>query len=178
MVYTEYKLREERQKILPDCNDERPTKKMKSIKHSKTNEQVDLMGSQLVDVAEAFGQNVTELLAEWGNGIPSIKFILQLGRRHQDKQNSATQLDAKKKKAEGNTPEELTINMIQLDAARTDLLNDKVMRLGKERLAVRLKITEMLTQKFWKELPVFVPSAARNLMLTACQCFPQLSNIA
>ena len=110
------------------------------------------MGVQLVDAAEEFQVKAREILDQPGHGIPSISLISDLGRRHQDKQNLAAQLDAEKKKAEGNTREVLTINAIQLSATTTALSNDRVMRLGSERLAVRKTIDETSTQKFWKEL--------------------------
>jgi len=53
-----------------------------------------------------------------------VRRISDLGRRHQDIQNLAAQLDAEKKKAEGNTREVLTINAIQLSATSTALSND------------------------------------------------------
>jgi hypothetical protein len=49
MISTKYKLREQRQKLLLWPDDEHPAKWMKSIKHSKTKRQVDMMGVQLVD---------------------------------------------------------------------------------------------------------------------------------
>ena len=177
MVTTEYEMRERRRKILRDDNgkDDRPKKKMKcSIKHNKTKTQVDLMGVQLVDAAEEFQVKAREILDQPGHGIPSISLISDLGRRHQDKQNLAAQLDAEKKKAEGNTREELTIDAIQLSATTTALSNDRVMRLGSERLAVRKAIDEMSTQKFWKELSI---PAGETLISTASKCFPQFKVI-
>lgn len=132
------------------------------------------MGVQLVDAAEEFQVKAREILDQPGHGIPSISLISDLGRRHQDKQNLAAQLDAEKKKAEGNTREELTIDAIQLSATTTALSNDRVMRLGSERLAVRKAIDEMSTQKFWKELPI---PAGETLISTASKCFPQFKVI-
>jgi hypothetical protein len=45
MITTEYKLREQRQKLLLWNDDERPEKQMKSVEHSKTKGQVDMMVS-------------------------------------------------------------------------------------------------------------------------------------
>jgi hypothetical protein len=154
MITTEYKLRERRQKLLLWNDDERQEKRMKSIEHSKTKGQVDMMGFQLVDAVEDFGRKVRELLAKPGHGIPSVTLINKLDRRNQDKKNLAAQMEAKKKKALGNSQEQLTVEMVRLDATSTDLSNNQVMRLGKERLAWRIRITEMSTQKFWKELVI------------------------
>jgi hypothetical protein len=177
MVTTEYGLRETRRKILRDDNgrDDRPKKKMRcSVKHNKTKTQVDLMGVQLVNAAEDFQAEASKILDQPGHGIPSLTLISDLGRRHQDKQNLAAQLDAEKKKAEGNTREELSINAIQLIATTTALSNDRVMRLGSERLAVRKAIEEMSTQKFWKEIPI---PAGETLISTASKCFPRFKEI-
>ena len=177
MMTTEYVLRERRRKILRDDNgkDDCPKKKMKcSIKHNKTKTQVDLMGVQLVDAAEEFQVKAREILDQPGHGIPSISLISDLGWRHQDKKSLAAQLEAKKKKAEGNTWEELTTNAIKLSATTTALSNDRVMRLGSERLAVQKAIDKMSIQKFWKELPI---TAGETLISTASKCFPQFKEI-
>ena len=45
--------------------------------------------------------------------------------------------------------------MIKLEANRGVLSNDKVIRLGEERLQLRIKIAKMSTKKFWeKELVI------------------------
>jgi hypothetical protein len=69
--------------------------------------------------------------------------------------------------------------MVRLDAVRTDLSNDQVMRLGKERLAWRIRITEMSTQKFWKDLsiPKRIQKPGQYIVWTACKCFPHLSRV-
>jgi hypothetical protein len=53
------------------------------------------------------------------------------------------------------------------------------MRLGKECLAWCIKITEMSTQKFWKELsiPKRIQKSGQYIMWTACKCFPHLSQV-
>jgi hypothetical protein len=50
---------------------------------------------QLVDANEEFDQNMRELFAKQGHGIPSVSLINKLGRRHQDKKNLAAQMKAK-----------------------------------------------------------------------------------
>lgn len=118
-----------------------------------------------------------DLLATPGHGIPSIRLINALGRRHQDKKNLAAQMEAENKMAAGNSREQLTVDMVRLDAGNTALSNDRVMRLGEERLAQRIRITEMSTQKFWKELfiPEGIDKPGQYIMWTACKHFTHLS---
>jgi hypothetical protein len=75
------------------------------------------------------------ILAKRGHGVLSVKLVNALSRRHQDQRNLADQIKAENKWAAGNSWEHLTVDMVRLDAARTDLSNNQVMRLGKERLA-------------------------------------------
>ena len=43
--------------------------------------------------------------------------------------------------------------MIKVEAKRERVLsNDKIVRLGKERLQLRIKIAQMLTKKFWENI--------------------------
>jgi hypothetical protein len=51
--------------------------------------------------------------------------------------------------------------------------------LGEERLAQHIRITEMSTQKFWKELsiPKRIQQPGQFIMWTACKCFPHLSRV-
>ncbi len=49
MISTEYDLRKQQQKLLLLPDDEQDEKQIKSIEHSKTKGQVDMMGVQLVD---------------------------------------------------------------------------------------------------------------------------------
>jgi hypothetical protein len=88
-------------------------------------------------------------------------------------------MEAENKKAAGNSQEQLTVDMVRFDAVRTDLSNNRVMRLGKERLAWCIKITEVSTQKFWKELsiPKRIQKPGQYIMWTACKCFPHLSQV-
>ncbi len=76
-------------------------------------------------------------------------------------------MEAKKKKVR-NSQEQLTVDIVQLDAASTDLSNNQVMRLGKEHLAWRIRVTEMTTQKFWKEhvIPKRIEKPGQYIMWT------------
>ncbi len=179
MISTEYELREQRRQLLLCDGDDREhaAKWMKSIEHNKAKEQVDMMGVQLLDAMKVFDQNMRDLLATPGHGIPSVRLINTLDRRYQDKKNLAAQMEAENKMAAGNSREQLTVDMVRLDAANTALSNDRDMRLGKERLAWRIRISEMSTQKFWKELfiPKGIDKPGQYIMRTACKCFTHLS---
>jgi hypothetical protein len=52
MISTKYDLREQRRNLLLLPDDEQNAKQIKSIEHSKTKGQVDMMGVQLVDAVE------------------------------------------------------------------------------------------------------------------------------
>ncbi len=87
----------------------------------------------------------------------------------------AAQMEAEKKKAAGNSRDQLTVDMARLDAVSIDLSNDRLMRLGEERLARRIRITEMSTQKFWKVLHTQEDRKAWSLYHVDClQIFPSL----
>jgi hypothetical protein len=63
--------------------------------------------------------------------------------------------------------------MVQFDTARTDLSNNGVMRLGKEHLAWRIRITEVSTQKFWKSFHTQEDTGAWSVYHVDClQMFP------
>ncbi len=124
MISTEYDLREQRQKLLQLPDDEQNTKRIKSIEQSKTKGQVDMMGVQLVEALEEFDRSMKELLAKPGHGVPSVSLVYALSRRCQDKRNLADQMEAENKKAAGNSREQLTVNMVQFDAASPDLSNN------------------------------------------------------
>jgi hypothetical protein len=75
MICTEYDLREQWQKLLLMPDDEQQAKQIKSVEHSKTKGQVDMMGVWLVDAVEEFDQNMTELLAKLGQGVVSVSLV-------------------------------------------------------------------------------------------------------
>jgi hypothetical protein len=174
MISTEYDLRDQRQKLLLLPDDEQNARRIKSVEHSKTKGQVDMIGVQLVDAVEEFDQNMMELLAKPGHRVPSVSLVNALVSRHQDKRNLAGQIKPENKKAVGDSWEQLTVDMVQFDTARTDISNNRVMRLlDKQRLAQRIRITEMSTQKFRKKRIVKAnkSSPIRNgSLLTASGC--------
>jgi hypothetical protein len=91
-----------------------------------------MISVKLVVAVEEFDWDMRELLAKPGRGVPTFFLVNKLGRRHQDNRNLAAQMEAKKKKAAGNSQEQLTVDMVRFNAASTDLSNNQVMRLGKE----------------------------------------------
>ena len=73
----------------------------------------------------------------------------------------------------------LTYDLIKLDAKREVLSNDKVMRLGKERLQARVKIAEIATKKLWeKELVIPAGSRPYNVIMRAAwKSFPKMHQV-
>jgi hypothetical protein len=57
MISTEYDFREQQQKLLLSPDDKQNAKQIKSVEHSKTKWQVDMMGVQLVDAMEEYEPN-------------------------------------------------------------------------------------------------------------------------
>ena len=66
--------------------------------------------------------------------------------------------------------------MVKRNAVSTALSNDKQMRLGSERLKLRMKMTEMSTQQFWKDLAIPDDKVAYKFIIqTAWKTFPKLN---
>ena len=59
------------------------------------------------------------------------------------------QIGSEKAGAANLSREVITFEMIWTEACATPLSNDRVMKLGEERLQLRLKIAENSTKKFW-----------------------------
>ena len=94
------------------------------------------------------------VLAKPGHGIPTVTQVSKGGWRVQDKNNLQVHVDAERKKSEKLTREKLTLDRVAELASLMELSNDAVMKLGGERLAKRIKLTEMSKMKYWKELLV------------------------
>ena len=157
---------------------EPPAKRSKGISHNKTKVQQAKVSNQLLIRAAEFDQKTRLLLAESNHGIPSLTEIKLNGRRVQDKANLASQIAAEKASAANLTCEKLTTEIIQAKASATTLSNDRLMRLGEERLSRRIKISEMSTQKFWLDLKI--PDGNlwyRYVMGKAWVCYPLLTKI-
>ena len=138
-----------------------------------------MVGVQLLREAVKFEAEAKELLLQENNGILSVGEINLQGRRVQDKERLKEQVRVEKSKAENLTREVLTYDLIKLDAKKEVLSNDKVMRLGKERLQARVKIAEISTKKFWeKELVIPADSTHyKVIMRTAWKSFPKMHQV-
>ena len=155
-------------------NDNRE-KRRKGIDHDKTKLQQQKLSSQLLDRLGSWLGKAMALLERPDHGIPTVTAIIKSGRRVQDKKLLEKQVEAEKAKTANLTRDELTVDMINEAASRTELSNDKLMKMGEDRLQLRLKIVEIYVQKFWKEIatPAGVP-AHRHIMNIAWKSFPYL----
>ena len=173
-----YEMRQERRNMVSSST-ERPTKKFCGVKHSKTKEQIEFLSHQLVREVAVFERQAKELLNTANNGIPSANELNILGRRNQDKDRLELQIRAEREKSANNRREVLTLEVVREEAGKTELSNDKVMRLGEEKLDCRMKIAEMSTKKFW-EKDLVIPegrSQAQFIMNTAWKSFPMMHAI-
>ena len=132
---------------------------------------------QLLERLEPWVQRETSVLLRPGHGVPSVKEISLAGRRVQDEANIAAQIAAEQEKVASQTRKPITIDMGKADARSTELSNNRVMRLGDERLRLRMRLAEMSVQKFWKELTI--PEDGKrtpywHLMRVAWKSFPLL----
>jgi len=100
-----------------------------------------MVSKQLLREANRFVSEAKDLLLQDNNGIPSLTTIHHVGRRSQDKKRLKDQLRIEKAKADGLKRGVLAVVMIKLETNRGVLSNDKVMRLGEERLQLRIKIS-------------------------------------
>ncbi len=69
--------------------------------------------------------------------------------------------------------------MIRVDVGKAELSNDRVMKLGKERLQIRIRLMAMLVQKFWNEEMTYPKGVAphKYLVWLACKSFPLLHHM-
>jgi hypothetical protein len=95
------------------------------------------------------------------------------GRRRQDKANLRTQMAAENAKVASLTREKVTVNMVMEVAGTTPLSNDCVLRLGDDQLEQQIKMVEMSSHKFWKDMavPAMTPLYC-YIMRTAWKAFP------
>ena len=70
----------------------------------------------------------------------------------QDKSNAKEEFNHKCGLALNLTRSRMTVEMMQESAKLGSLSNDKVMKLGEDRLEKQVKLTEIYVQKFWKEI--------------------------
>ena len=95
------------------------------------------------------------------NGISFLRTVHDVGRRSQDKKRLQDQLRTEKAKAAGLKRGVLTLYMIKVEAKREVLSSEKNMRLGEERLQLRIKIAQMPPIYFW-EKELVVPNNERR----------------
>ena len=69
----------------------------------------------------------------------------------QDSANLKAHVDAEKKKAAKLTRVKLTADSVKAKALSVPLSNDAVMKLGDERLTMRIKLAERSVLKYWKD---------------------------
>merc|ERR1711966_603028 len=135
-----------------------------------------MVSKQLLREADNFVSEAKDLLLQDNNGIRSSADINLVGRRSQDKKRLRDQLRIEKAKADGLKRGVLTVDMIKVEAKREVLSNDKVMRLGEERLQLRITTAKMSTKKFG-EKELVIPNnerAHKFIMRTAWKSFPRL----
>jgi len=133
-----------------------------------------MISKQLLIRAEKFDQDARLLLANPGHGIPSLSDILYNGRRIQDATNLKEQVNSEKAGAANLSRDVLTFEMIRTEACGTQLSNDRVMKLGEERLQLRLKIAEISTKRVWINV-LKIPSGKvwyKYVMQKAFICYP------
>jgi hypothetical protein len=74
--------------------------------------------------------------------------------------------------------EKITVDMVIEMAQSTPLSNDRVLQLGDDGLELRIRMAEMSSQKYWKEMavPAMMPPY-RYIMRTAWKAFPPFHQI-
>ena len=113
------------------------------------------------------------------NGIPSLTEICNDGRRVQDRKQLEFQMNAEKAKRANLTRTPLTLDMVRAEASETQLSNDRVMRLGEEKLELRVKIAEITVNTFWTR-GLVIPQGLSNqktaqfIMRAAWKSFPKM----
>jgi len=178
---TDYEMKAKRRQIVVEnitCPEAKRLKIMSGIDHDKTKEQQKMLSKQLIVGIERWESAAQALLSEANHGIPTLTEIGRTGRRQQDKENLETQLEAERARTANLTRAVITIEMIESEAKGTDLSNDRVLRLGEERLALRAKLTEMSIKKYWDKMKV--PSGkmpGKWIIRQAWRSFPKLHKI-
>ncbi len=146
-----------------------------SNKHNNTKAQLAMISTQLTDYLPQWLKQAKELLQQRNHGIPTVTQIEDMGRRKQDKEKISNQVDAHNEKAASLRRQKLTIADIKQEADKTVPSNDKILRMGVDRLQRRERINEVSVQKFWKELKVDGKApAAKDLWMSAIKTFPHL----
>jgi hypothetical protein len=99
-----------------------------------------------------------------------------LGRKVQDKKNIQTEMDSLAKMAANLTREKITVAMVKEKADKTIPSNDRIMRLGDERLELRQRLCNISRKKYWTH--EFLLDGERQnfkaIWLSAVRSFPRL----
>ena len=100
--------------------------------------------------------------------------IHKIGRRAQDKANLQAQFEAEQEKVANLRRETVTPAMVLAKAQTTELSNDRIMRLGEERLKIRVKMAQIARLAFWKD-EISIPEGVRpyrHIMKVTWKSFP------
>ena len=161
-----------------DAMEDRPRKKSQAVKHNRTKTQFHRMREQILEGCESFVKDAKRLLAEPNHGVPSVTEIKMAGMRVQDRENFKEQLAAEGRKSANLTHAKLTVEQVKDLARSTELSNDRVTRLGEERVKVHMKLTDMSVLKCWKELKILEGQVQYKCILrTANKAFPMISRM-
>ena len=145
-----YHLKQERRDLASESLGP-PKKKYRPVKDNRPKAQQGMVSKQLLREADKLVSEAKDILLQDNNGIPSSADINLVGRRSQDKKRLRDQLRIEKAKTDGLKRGVLTVDMIKVEAKREVFSNDKVMRLGEERLQLRITTAKMSTKKFWEK---------------------------
>ncbi|KAL7498156.1 hypothetical protein ACHAWT_009680, partial [Skeletonema menzelii] len=146
-----------------------------SHKHNNSKDQLTMISAQLTEYLPKWLKEANELLQQPNHGIPSLTETRNKGRRDQDKKNIATQLEAHDEKVGTLTREKLTVDAMKEEADRTTPSNDKLLRMGEERLQCREHICNITTKKYWVELEIGGRRPHFHVLwFTAVKTFPHL----
>lgn len=88
-------------------------------------------------------------------------------------------LAAEQEKVANLRRETITPAMVMSKAQNTELANDRIMRLGEERLNIRMKLAQIARLTFWKEEIAIPPGTRpyRHVMKIAWKSFPYLQRV-
>eukprot|EP00581_Thalassiosira_minuscula_P006125 CAMPEP_0183740210 /NCGR_PEP_ID=MMETSP0737-20130205/59007_1 /TAXON_ID=385413 /ORGANISM="Thalassiosira miniscula, Strain CCMP1093" /LENGTH=162 /DNA_ID=CAMNT_0025975211 /DNA_START=1146 /DNA_END=1630 /DNA_ORIENTATION=+ len=137
-----------------------------------------MISAQLIEGVKEWESIARALLSEPNHGIPTIWEVNKSGRRKQDKENFEAQLEAESVRTANLRRAVITVQMIETEAKGAELSNDQVLRLGEERLALWVKLTEMSIKKYWEKLNVVEgQSPGKVVMWQAWKSFSRMHEI-
>ena len=130
--------------------DEFRNKHKKARQHSETKPQQQRLSRQLVQKSEEFAKMATGVMGL--EKIRSIARVNKMGRRVQDNDNLKQQMADEDAKASRLTRVAMTAESVLELAKKTKLTNDCTFVGDALILGWREKVSQMMVQKFWKEL--------------------------